>query len=185
MHGSEHCDLVDRISMLTVALIIASAFSAFGLARVFADVMMLFSGVGLDGPALPIETADESAFASFYRLTPYIAPLAWAVFFALAMWKGAIRKLWTARGYDYEAFRIFAKMRGSDARVKILKSLQDPKSRMQLANELAMHWESVNDHVKILIKYELVRETGSIGTTKYLTISEKGKEIVALVEKAS
>lgn len=104
--------------------------------------------------------------------------------FAIAMWKGEIRKLWQIRGYDYDVFRVFTRMRGSNTRLRILRNLQTPRNRLQLARELEMHWESIDNHISVLIRYGLVNEAISYGTAKYLIITEKGKEMIGLVQNS-
>lgn len=89
--------------------------------------------------------------------------------------------MWQMQGYDYEAFRVFTRMRGSKTRLKILQNLQIPKNRLQIATELDMHWESIDNHIEVLIRYGLIEEAIAYGTAKYLVITEKGKQLVALL----
>lgn len=92
-----------------------------------------------------------------------------------------MRKIWQMQGYDYEAFRLFTRMRGSKTRLKILQNLQIPKNRLQIATELDMHWESIDNHIDVLIKYGLIEEAITYGTAKYLVITEKGRQLVTLL----
>jgi DNA-binding transcriptional ArsR family regulator len=97
------------------------------------------------------------------------------------VWKGGVIKMWRAKGYDYETFRVFTKMRGSESRIRILRQLQGSKNRLQLAKELDMHWESISNHMDILSRYGMVEEVAFYGTTRYLRISAKGKQLLDLI----
>ena len=130
-------------------------------------------------PPLVIPNID-SVPSVLYAWSPYIAAGSW-IFVAAVMWRGHIRKMWQMQGYDYEAFRVFTRMRGSKTRLKILQNLQIPKNRLQIATELDMHWESIDNHIEVLIRYGLIEEAITYGTAKYLVITEKGKQLVALL----
>lgn len=167
------------LALLTVSV----ALSLIGLAKVL-DSFVFPTLFGLPvteslTPSLSVPTLD-SLPSVLYSWSPYFAAGSW-IFFALAMWRGQVRRIWQTRGYDYEAFRVFTKMKGSKTRLKILQNLQIPKNRSQIATELDMHWESIDNHIEILIKYGLIEEAITYGTAKYLVITEKGKQLVTLL----
>lgn len=131
----------------------------------------------------PVPQADSSIVAAVFSSSPYIAPVAWAAFLAALVWKGKIRSLWHQKGYDYDEFKILVKMRGGDTRVKILRNLTTvPKSKLQIANELGMDWKSIDGHVRTLSDHNLVKEAISFGTATYFAITDRGKEILDLLD---
>jgi DNA-binding MarR family transcriptional regulator len=176
-----------RRTAYLLLLTISASFTAVGLVRVFDSFVfpIIFQQPITQSISPPIAVpSDPSSLISIaYGWSPYAASAAW-VAFAIAMWKGEIRKLWQIRGYDYDVFRVFTRMRGSNTRLRILRNLQTPRNRLQLARELEMHWESIDNHISVLIRYGLVNEAISYGTAKYLIITEKGKEMIGLVQNS-
>jgi predicted transcriptional regulator len=122
--------------------------------------------------------------ATLYNSSPYLAPLAWGVYLGALMWKGKVRGIWSKRGYDYDSFKLLSRMRGSPTRVQILENLSVPKTRLQLAKELDLDWKTVDSHISMLLNYQFVKEVVYVGTSKYLVITEKGKEILQLLESS-
>lgn len=117
-----------------------------------------------------------------FRSLPFVASLAWAVFVATLVWKGKVRRIWRKKGHDYDIFRLLVRMRGSNARIMILKSLStEPKNKLQLAREIGMDWQSINDHMNTLLNYSLVKEVGTSGRAKYFSITDKGTELLQLI----
>ena len=175
---------------LLIPFIIAIAFSSLALIKVVNDIILPILFPQPPQPSPPIITTEPPPsqdslsllIIMFYNTTPYISPLAWVAFLLTLIWKGKIRIIWKRRGYDYEVFNLLAKMRGSDTRIKILRSLYLPKNRLQLAKELEMHWKSIDSHIDVLIRYSLVKEVIAFGTARYLMITDKGKEVLELLE---
>ncbi|MEM2761018.1 MAG: hypothetical protein QXU32_13125 [Nitrososphaerales archaeon] len=181
--------LVHNRKLVLITLAVAIAFTSLILVKIFYEVIVLLFPqlIELTGPppiaAEPPPNTPSLVFAMFYNLSPYFVSIAWALFL-LTLWRGKHRKVWMQKGYGYDAFKIFTKMRGSDTRVKILRNLQIPKNRLQLAKELDMHWKSIDSHVDLLIKYGLAKEVITFGTAKYLIITDKGKEVLELLENS-
>ncbi|MEM2141415.1 MAG: winged helix-turn-helix domain-containing protein [Nitrososphaera sp.] len=178
------------LSITFIVLIIASVFTSLALAKILVEILIpYFSSndeeVIVNAP-ISISPSDplSSLLYAVYDRSLYLASASWIVLVGLAIWKGSTRKLWTMRGYDYDVFKVFARMRGSEARIRILKALQMPKNRLQIAKELDMHWESIDNHINVLMRYGLVKEMISIGTAKYLTVTDRGKEILQLLERS-
>lgn len=116
-----------------------------------------------------------------YEKSPYISPVAWALFLLALFYKGKTKSLWYKNGYDYDIFKMLVKMRGGPARIKILQSLLLPKNTLQLAKELDFDWRSADSHVNILLRHDLIKEMVSIGTSKYFIITKKGENILTLI----
>lgn len=174
-----------KTQLLLVIIAIAIALTTLAVIKVTEQIVptrlpLLPTQPG--GPAV-IEPppATSSVIVYIYNTSPYLAPLAWVAFALTLLWKGKIRSLWLKKGYDYDAFKLLARMRGSDNRIKILRNLSVPKSRLQLAHELSLDWKAVDAHVNTLIEYNLVKEVVSVGTAKYLMITDRGKQVLELL----
>jgi len=172
-----------RRSILLGLLAVSAIFTLIGLVKVFDSFILplLFGQPVTESLTSPLVIPNiDSVPSVLYAWSPYIAAGSW-ICFAAVMWRGHVRKMWQMQGYDYEAFRVFTRMRGSKTRLKILQNLQIPKNRLQIATELDMHWESIDNHIEVLIRYGLIEEAIAYGTAKYLVITEKGKQLVALL----
>lgn len=133
-----------------------------------------FSGMGggifLNTPIRPL-----------YDLSPYLLPITWGGMVGTLVWKGKLRAVWKTQGYDYDTFKMIAKMKGSPTRIKLLNSLNVPKNKLQLAKELTMDWKAIDNHMKVLQKHNFVEEMTTLGTSTYYIISEKGKNLLKLL----
>ncbi|MDE1841898.1 MAG: hypothetical protein KGI09_08465 [Thaumarchaeota archaeon] len=125
----------------------------------------------------------SSFLVTFYDKSPYIASIMWGLFLFALIYKGKTRSIWKRNGYGYDIFKILAKMRGSHTRIKIMQSLSIPKNKHQLAEELNFDWKSIDGHIKVLLKHELIQETSVSGTARFFTITNKGLEILQLLNE--
>lgn len=180
-----------KTQLLLIILAIAVALTSVALIKIVSEVILPTilppPPRKLPPPILaePPQDALSLVISSLYNNSPYLALSTWAAFLLTLYWKGAIRTFWRRKGYDYDIFKVISKMRGSSNRIKILQSLSMPKSRLQLANELGMDWKSIDGHIDILLKYNLVKEIVSIGTAKYLMTTERGKEMLKLLDNSA
>lgn len=132
-----------------------------------------------------ISQPAESPLGSVYEASPYISPAAWIAVLGALIWRGKIRSVWSRQGYDYEQFKIVTRMRGSETRIRLLRSLDVPKNKLQLANEFRVDWKTIDNHIKILEKHKLVEEMALVGTSKYYIISGQGKKVLELLSNGN
>jgi DNA-binding MarR family transcriptional regulator len=118
-----------------------------------------------------------------YYSSPYLLPISWGIFIGALIWRGKIRAAWCKQGYDYDTFRLVARMKGSPVRVKLLNLLGSSKNRLQLANELQVDWRTIDNHIQSLTRISLIEETVSVGTTKYYHLTEHGRRVLSLLEE--
>lgn len=143
-----------------------------------------FAGAPPVAPALegqqqaPLVT---TLYSPIYQSSPYLLPFAYGAVAAALIWRGKIRSAWCKMGYDYETFRLVARMKGSPVRVKLLASLSSQKNRLQLANELDVDWKTIDNHIDILTNNGLIEEKSIVGTTRYYGLSEHGRRVLALL----
>lgn len=144
------------------------------------SVSVSHSGTG-DKPVVEDEVLVKSPVGPVYEVSPYILPISWGAVIGTLLWRGRTRSIWSKQGYDYDVFRLVARMRGSPIRVRLLSSLGLPKNKQQLAKELEVDWKTVDNHVGILHRYNLIDEMALVGNSKYYIISEHGKKILTLL----
>lgn len=119
---------------------------------------------------------------SIYGSSHVILPITWGAVAGTLIWRGKIRSQWRKQGYDYDTFRLVAKMRGSPTRVRLLNLiLSEQKNKLQMARELDVDWKTVDNHIEMLMQTGLVEEKVAVGTTKYYSITENGKKILLLL----
>lgn len=181
-------------SVFVAVIVGLSLLTTFALVNITATFIIpaLYPSEPIENPLFPrslIEPPQDpfslnSFLAAFYNSAPYIAPVAWGIFAAMLAWKGGLKSIWIKRGYDYDTFKLLSKMRGSETKVQILQRLSVPKTRLQLAKELDMDWKTIDGHVNMLINNSFVKEFVHVGTYKYLIISEKGKEVLELLDSS-
>lgn len=134
-------------------------------------------------PLLSLHYNDPLALlvVGLYAKSTYIASAAWGLFLLSLFYKGKTKSIWHKNGYDYDLFKMLVKMRGGPIRIKILQSLILPKNKLQVANEIGFDWRSADSHIETLLKHGLIKEMVSVGTSKYFIITEKGKDVLTLM----
>jgi len=118
--------------------------------------------------------ADNSGILLFTSLT---------ILAGVLIWRGHVRSVWSRGSFDYDTFRLLVRMKGGRTRVNLLRSLGEQKNKLQLAKELGMDWKAVDRHIKILLKYSLIRESESMGNVKYYSLTPDGRKVLELLEE--
>jgi predicted transcriptional regulator len=113
----------------------------------------------------------------------FIAVLSWTVFGAALIWRGHVRSVWGQSRFSYDTFRLLVKMRGAQTRVKLMRSLNSPKNKLQLATALGIDWKAVDKHVQVLERNGLIHATSTNGTATFYEVSEKGKNLMQVLEQ--
>lgn len=173
-------------NLALISLAVALIFTSITLVMIVEETILRPPSTPIPPQLLDIvaeRTQYDIFFAWIYKSSPYLATATWIAFLAL-IWKGRIRILWRKHGYDYDIFKLLVKMRGGSARVKILRSLFIPKNRLQLAKECEMDWKAINRHMYVLIKHSFIKQVITFGNAKYLMITDKGKEILNLLDNS-
>jgi DNA-binding transcriptional ArsR family regulator len=129
----------------------------------------------------PQANLSSAFYSPIYESAQYILPITWGAVAGTLIWRGKVRSAWCKQGYDYETFRLVARMRGSPIRVKLLNSAATAKNRLQLANELHVDWKTIDNHLEILTRNGLVEEKAVMGTTRYYVLTEHGRRILLLL----
>ena len=77
------------------------------------------------------------------------------------------------------------KMRGSHTRLKLMRSLNPPKNKLQLATALGIDWKAVDKHVQLLAKNGLIHAASTNGTATYYEVTDKGRSLLQVLEQLS
>jgi len=74
-------------------------------------------------------------------------------------------------------------MRGSQTRLKLMRSLNPPRNKLQLATALGIDWKAVDKHVQVLEKNGLIQAASTSGTATYYVITDKGTSLLQLLDQ--
>ena len=138
-------------------------------------------------PALPGTKPQTSplqlAILSLESQSRVTAPLGWAMVIGVWAWKGKTRSRWSSLGFEYGTFRMLARMRGGKTRMRMLRSLETPKDRLQLANELDLDWKTIDGHVRVLLRNGMIQERTARGHVKVYELTSTGIQALGLMEE--
>jgi hypothetical protein len=134
----------------------------------------------MSGRPANVQEQGADLFSRFYwplyESSHYLLPITWGAVAGTLMWRGKVRSAWCKQGYDYDTFRLMARMKGSPIRVRLLSNVATAKNRLQLANELEVDWKTIDNHIELLIRNGLIEETFIVGACRYYVISEHGRK---------
>ena len=99
------------------------------------------------------------------------------------IWRGITRSEWINNGLCCGVFELLIKMKGGGTRRMLLKSLYEPKNRLQLSNVIGIDWKAIDCHLSKLLEYSLAAEVMVVGTCKVYVITQKGRRALELAEK--
>lgn len=99
------------------------------------------------------------------------------------VWRGAIKSKWTESGLCCGVFELLVRMKGGRTRTMILRSLNEPRNKLQLSHELGIDWKAIDAHIARLLQYSLVAEVVAAGTCRVYAITHKGRQALELAEK--
>lgn len=127
------------------------------------------------------ELVDHPIVNALYHSSLVILPITWGAVVGALIWKGRIRSQWSKEGYDYDIFKLVARMRGSSTRIKLLNVIiNEEKNKLQIAKEIGIDWKTVDNHVKMLMQSRLIEEK-LVGASRYYTITSSGRKILTLL----
>ena len=100
---------------------------------------------------------------------------------ARGVWRGVIKSKWTESGLCCGVFELLVKMKGGGTRTMLLRSLREPKNKLQLSHELGIDWKAVDGHISKMLQFSLVQEVATVGTCKVYSITQKGRRALELI----
>jgi predicted transcriptional regulator len=99
------------------------------------------------------------------------------------VWRGVIKSKWTESGLCCGVFELLVRMKGGRTRTMLLRSLLEPKNKLQLSHVVGIDWKAVDAHISRLLQYSLVAEVMAVGTCRVYAITQKGRQALKLAEK--
>jgi len=84
-----------------------------------------------------------------------------------------------------DVFELIVNMKGSRSRIKLLKELQVPKDRLQLAKNLSLDWSTIDYHMTVLLKHDLVSEKTAYGNVKLYELTSVAQNLLKALEEMS
>jgi DNA-binding HxlR family transcriptional regulator len=118
----------------------------------------------------------------------YAPPLSittWAVVGATTLYGRSGRGVFARKGFEGDVYKLMVKMRGSGSRLSLLKSMEEPKHRLELAEITGIDWKEVDRQLKVLENYGLARVTAQSGSVKLYQITEQGRILLKLIDDLS
>jgi hypothetical protein len=136
------------------------------------------SSVGAE--ALNVATSGGALLSDIKSSSLVLAPICWILLGGAWVWRGRVRARYSQMGFGSDVFELFMKMKGGATRIRVLNTLNTPKDRLQLAEELGVDWKTVDRHVQILNRYGFVREQAAYGTVRLYEVTPMGKMLLNL-----
>jgi DNA-binding MarR family transcriptional regulator len=98
------------------------------------------------------------------------------------IWRGLMKSKWTENGLCCGVFELLVRMKGGQTRIRLLRSLLEPKNKRQLSHELGIDWKAVDGHITRLLQFSLVQEVMAAGTCRIYSTTLKGRRALQLAE---
>jgi hypothetical protein len=168
------------LSKTSIVLAALVAFAIFNTLLLAAHLLAPTSWSAF-GPA-GSQGQPQGILAFFEGQSPVLAPTSWVFVGGLWVWRGRMKSMWKASGFESDIFQLFVRMKGGGTRIKLLNSLSDPKDRHQLAHELDLDWKAVDYQVELLRKHGFVKEWGAYGKVRMYQVTPMGKKLLELLE---
>jgi predicted transcriptional regulator len=196
-----------QLYLLRLTLYLSFAIAAVTTAMILLPTFFQLSGQGPSAPVPGAQTAFVSTTmatsasgttgtptqGSYTVLGPLMpsalrdfglpALVSWTVFVAALIWRGHVRSVWGQSRFSYDTFRLLVRMRGAQTRLKLMRSLNSPKNKLQLATALGIDWKAVDKHVQVLEKNGLIHASSTSGTATFYQVTEKGKDLIQVLEQ--
>jgi DNA-binding HxlR family transcriptional regulator len=161
--------------------ILTTLITIFSIAETVIAVSSLSASSG------PSQSAPGGPFGLFWQYSLPFSAFGW-IFVGLSVLAGGhsrksrIRSLFAKKGFSGEVFDLMIGMRGGGSRLALLRGMQEPKHRQELADITGIDWKEVDRQIGVLEKYGLVKMYAQSGTVQIYQITEQGKLLLNLVE---
>jgi DNA-binding HxlR family transcriptional regulator len=110
---------------------------------------------------------------------------AWALFSLTFFRRQQPRNLgaFASRGFDKNIYNLMVKMRGATSRLSLLRGLETPRHRNDLAEITGIDWKEVDRQINVLEKYGLTKVYASSGSIKLFQLTEQGRLLLQLIDE--
>jgi predicted transcriptional regulator len=186
---------------------LANAILALSLAAAIITTVALSTSLFAPFAAVPVSPAEKTEVAStttsfsstYSTVVPgpssqplvlvYSLPqlsvfalLSWFVFGAALIWRGQVRSVWGKSRFSYDTFRLLVRMRGAQTRLRLMRSMGEPRNKLQLATALGLDWKAVDKHVQMLEKNGIIHVSATKGTATFYELTDKGNRLLQLLD---
>jgi len=166
-----------RLKRYQILTIILAVFST-------AETILAIESVGVtSGPA---QTSPGGPLSFFWQYSIPFSIFGWA-FVSLSIVggqrhrKSQLKSLFAKRGFSGEVYDLMIGMRGGNSRLALLRGMQEPRHRQELADITGIDWKEVDRQITVLERYGLVKMYAQSGTVQVYHITEQGKLLLNLI----
>jgi len=98
--------------------------------------------------------------------------------------KGPLRKKMSEKGFDRSVYRLFSG-RGGIRRLAIIKTLETPRLRNEIANITLTDWKEVDRNLKILESANMVQVEYAHASLSVYQLTEEGRDLLSIISSLS
>jgi predicted transcriptional regulator len=100
----------------------------------------------------------------------------------MTIWLGRSgRNILARSGFNRDVYKLMVRMRGSESRLALLRSLQTPRHRNDLSDATGLDWKEVDRELRILENYGLAKLYAQSGAVKLYEVTEQGRVLLRLI----
>lgn len=92
-----------------------------------------------------------------------------------------MKSLFASKGFGGDVYDLMIRMRGRGSRLALLKSLEKPRHRQELAELTGIDWKEVDREISVLEKYGLVKMYAQSGSVKMYQVTEQGRLLMKMI----
>jgi DNA-binding HxlR family transcriptional regulator len=166
-------------SSLKAFRVILSSLVAFSLLETSLAILGSASSGG------PLQNGNTGAYWVFWSFAPQLAVTGWFVVGATVLFGRSGRGIFARKGFEGDVYKLMVKMRGSGSRLSLLRNLEKPSHRFELAEVTGLDWKEVDRQLKVLKNFGLVQVLAESGTVKIYEMTEQGRVLIKLIDDLS
>jgi hypothetical protein len=133
--------------------------------------------------AIPSPTLSPGIWVFFASYSLPISLAGWALFGLTFLRRQSSSRVFASRGFDRKVYALMVEMRGASSRLMLLRSLETPKHRNELADTTGIDWKEVDRQMSLFEKYGLTKVYASSGAIKMYQLTEQGKVLLQLIDE--
>jgi DNA-binding MarR family transcriptional regulator len=167
---------MSKYRVLTVFLILFSAIESV----IAVSMITRFGG--------PVQSTQSGLLGFFWQYSIPLSLLGWtcaSVSFIRDRYgrRSQIKSLFAKKGFNGKVYDLMIGMRGAESRMALLKGMQEPRIRQELANITGIDWKEVDRQVSVMERYGLVKVYAQSGTVTMYRVTELGKMLLNFIEE--
>lgn len=124
---------------------------------------------------------DTQVLQEFGALALPMAGLSWAIVGVAFVVDRNGRRTLKKAGVDDNVYDLMVKMKGAGSRLELLRSMDTPKHRSELAQVTGLDWKEVDRDLDLLEKYGIVAVYAESGAIKMYGLTQQGRLLLSLL----